>query len=70
MENYCTEVGKEVVIFDLETTGLSTDFDRIIEVGASIVKDDEIVSSFSSLCDPKIPVPYFITGLTGKNRKL
>ena len=52
MENYCTEVGKEVVIFDLETTGLSTDFDRIIEVGASIVKDDEIVS-------------YFITGLTG-----
>ena len=55
----------EVVVLDFETTGLSTDFDRIIEVGAAVVKGDEITNTFSLLCDPGTAIPSFITGLTG-----
>jgi DNA polymerase III subunit epsilon len=60
----------EVVILDFETTGLSADYDRVIEVGAAIIKDDEIKSSFSSLCNPGVTVPSFITGLTGINNAM
>jgi DNA polymerase III epsilon subunit-like protein len=40
--------------------------DRVIEVGAAIVKGDEIISKFSSLCKPYdgIEIPKFITNLT------
>lgn len=55
----------EVVVLDFETTGLSTDYERIIEVGAAIVKDGEIKSTFDSLCDPGTSIPSFITSLTG-----
>jgi len=56
---------EELVVLDFETTGLSTDYDRIIEVGAAIVKGKTIQSTFSVLCDPGIQIPSFITGLTG-----
>lgn len=55
----------EVVVLDFETTGLSTDYDRIIEIGAAIVEGNEIKSTFSSLCDPGVYINSFITGLTG-----
>lgn len=63
MQNYRAD--DEVVILDFETTGLSTGYDRIIEIGAAIVKEDQIVSTFSSLCNSGIYIPSFITGLTG-----
>lgn len=55
----------EVVVLDFETTGLTTDYDRVIEVGAALVKGNEIIDTFSSLCDPGTAIPSFITGLTG-----
>ena len=55
----------EIVILDFETTGLSIDDSRIIEVGAAIVKGDSIVNCFSVLCDPGFSLPGFITSLTG-----
>ena len=55
----------EVVILDFETTGLSADYERIIEVGAAIVKGDAIISTFSALCNPGVFIPSFITSLTG-----
>lgn len=55
----------EVVILDFETTGLSANDDRIIEVGAAIVKGLKIIKTFSSLCDPGYRIPYFITDITG-----
>lgn len=63
MDHYSSD--DEVVILDFETTGLSTDYSRIIEVGAAIVKGDEIVETFSSLCNPGVELPPFITSLTG-----
>jgi len=55
----------EVVVLDFETTGLSSDYDRIIEVGAAIVKGEEVIDTFSALCDPGVFIPSFITSLTG-----
>jgi DNA polymerase III subunit epsilon len=56
---------EEVVILDFETTGLSSSEDRIIEVGAAIVGQYEIRSTFQSLCDPGTSIPSFISSLTG-----
>ena len=50
MQNYLAD--DEVVIMDFETTGLSENYERIIEVGAAIVRGGEIQSTFSFLCDP------------------
>lgn len=55
----------ELVILDFETTGLSPDYARVIEVGAVIVKGTEVVDTLSQLMHPGCPIPYFITNITG-----
>jgi len=55
----------EYAIIDFETTGLSAGWHRIIEVGAVRVREGAVVDTFSQLLDPGVPVPAFITGLTG-----
>jgi len=54
-----------LVVFDLETTGLSAGRDQICEIGAVRVKGLELVDSFQSLVDPKIALPEPIARLTG-----
>ena len=39
--------------------------DRIIEVGAAVMCDGEVIATFSELMNPGVYIPYFITGLTG-----
>lgn len=55
----------EYVVIDIETTGLSTDFDEIIEVGALKVVDGSVTDSFCEYVHPTEPIPYFVTALTG-----
>ncbi len=55
----------EIVCFDLETTGLSTVKDRIIEIGAVVLKGDQILDKFDTFVDPGKPIPRKIVGLTG-----
>ena len=43
----------DYVVFDLETTGLSSRYDRIIEVGAIRIKKGEVVDRLSLLIHPK-----------------
>ena len=54
-----------VAVIDFETTGMMPGPDRVIEVGAVIVRDGVIVDTFATLMDPGIRIPAFITGLTG-----
>ncbi len=54
----------EYVIFDIETTGFSVNFDQIIEIGAVKVRNGAIVEQFSRFVKPTIAVPAFITNLT------
>ncbi|SDL61215.1 PolC-type DNA polymerase III [Halarsenatibacter silvermanii] len=53
------------VIFDLETTGLESSQDRIIEIGAVRVEDGEIVESYSQLINPERVISGKIEDLTG-----
>lgn len=50
---------------DLETTGCSPPESRITEIGAVKYRGGERVGSFHTLVDPGLPVPRFITYLTG-----
>ena len=53
------------LVVDLETTGMRPDKSRIIEVGAVEVDGVELGRELGSLVYPEIPVPAFITSLTG-----
>ena len=55
----------ELVVFDLETTGLSAARDRICEIGAVRVRALELVDSFESLVNPGVALPPAIARLTG-----
>ncbi len=55
----------EFVVFDLETTGLSGARDRICEIGAVRVRALELVDSFQSLVNPRLPLPRPVARLTG-----
>jgi len=56
---------KEFAVIDFETTGLSADYCRVIEVAAVIVRNGEVTDSFVELMHPGCNLPYFITDLTG-----
>jgi len=52
-------------VVDLETTGASAIYDRIVEVAVVRVEGGEIVDRYEQLVDPKVAIPPFITRLTG-----
>ena len=55
----------EVVVFDIETTGLSVATCRITEIGAVKIVDGKIVDKFQTLINPKRRISEEITKLTG-----
>ncbi len=62
-ENYDIAKGN-FVVFDIETTGFSSDRDRIIEIGAVKYESGKETGQFSEFINPEIPIPYRITNLT------
>ena len=62
-QDYDIRTGR-FVIFDIETTGFSSDRDRIIEIGAVRYENGEKTGDFSEFVNPGIPIPYKITQLT------
>jgi DNA polymerase-3 subunit epsilon len=50
---------KGIVAFDLEMTGLSPVFDRIIEIAAIKVNASGVVSTFHEMVNPLIPIPDY-----------
>ena len=55
----------EFVVFDLETTGAKTPPSRVTEIGAYRVRNGEVTEEFQTLLNPEMPIPFFITNLTG-----
>lgn len=60
----------EYVAFDLETTGLSSLHDTIIEIGAAIMKGNEVLSTFQTFVDPHRPLQPKIVDLTGISNQM
>ena len=56
---------EEYVAFDLETTGLSSKKDKIIEIGAVILKNGREVDRFQTFVDPERHLEPKIVELTG-----
>lgn len=55
----------EFVVFDLETTGAKVPPCRITEIGAYRVSNGQVTDRFHTLVNPEMPIPPFITQLTG-----
>ena len=52
------------VVFDIETTGFSVTYDRIIQIAARKVLQGQVVETFECFVNPKMPIPGKITELT------
>ncbi len=55
------------VVFDIETTGLSSVKNKIIEIGAVKVEGGKVVDRFSTFVNPGVPIPFEIEKLTSIN---
>ena len=53
------------IAFDFETTGLSSENDRITEIAAIKFEGGEAVDKFVTLVNPERPIDPFITDITG-----
>lgn len=60
-----TELADDYCVIDLETTGLSSSNDDIIELCAIKVRNNIITDSFTSLVKPESYINSFISNLTG-----
>lgn len=56
---------KVFVAFDIETTGLSPSYDRIVELGGVKFQDGKVIAEFNELVDPEMPMPADATRING-----
>lgn len=59
------EYVSDYVVFDLETTGTSCKSDAVVEISAVKVVGGEVVDEFSTLVNPRRPIPYFASSVNG-----
>jgi DNA polymerase-3 subunit epsilon len=60
-----TILDEPYVCVDVETDGMNYTHGHVIEVAAIRVENGEIVREFTTLINPGVSIPYFITNLTG-----
>ena len=60
----------DYTVFDLETTGVSPQTDKVIEISAIKVRNGQAVGEFSSLVNPMRGIPYGATRVNGITDKM
>lgn len=68
--NYVRKIISDYCVIDTETTGLSSYYDEIIEVGILKIRDGKVVDQYSQLIKPNNAIDDFITYLTGITNKM
>ena len=56
---------QNIVVLDLETTGLDSQEDEIIEIGAVKIRNDIVLEEFEMLIKPKNKIPLGATAING-----
>ena len=64
------DVNEPIVVLDFESTGLNTQTDRVIEIGAVRLVNGTVADSMSVLVNPKQPLKAKITEITGINDRM
>ena len=62
---YVRRIDKDYCVLDTETTGLSSYYDSIIEIGIIKVRNNEIVAEYNQLINPGRRLSGIITHITG-----
>ena len=68
--NNIVEQLKDYTVVDIETTGMSPSYNKILEISAIKVRGGKEVDTFSKLINPHENIPYFISNLTGITTKM
>lgn len=55
----------DYVIFDLETTGISSVYDEVVEISAVKVQNSQVVEEFTALVNPGVPIPPQASAVNG-----
>ncbi len=56
---------RDYVVFDLETTGISPNYDEVVEISAIKVRKGRVVEEFNTLVNPKRPIPRRASQVNG-----
>ncbi|UTY39041.1 3'-5' exonuclease [Allocoprobacillus halotolerans] len=67
---YVKKLIDDYCVLDIETTGLSWQKDKIIEIGILKIRNQKIVERYSQLINPQIHINAFITQLTGIDNQM
>lgn len=55
----------DYVVFDLETTGTSPEYDKVVEISAVRVRNGQVESEFSKLVNPEMQIPFYASEVNG-----
>lgn len=60
-----TEYFHDYVVFDLETTGVNCNRDKVVEISAIKVIGSQIADEFSTLVNPECSIPFYASQVNG-----